>query len=286
MTGLELGTPRVQDPLFSQPYDCILAADGSPWLEYHRTGGGYLLRYPGRADFHLAADGWDIQAWPVPGASEATLLHLYRNQVRPLALSRQGRLVLHASAVDLGGRGIAFGGPSGHGKSTLAAAFARQGAGFLCDDGLLLDVEDSAIRVEPADPSLRLWEDSLEALAIPPETLAPPLDYTPKGRLLAGAVLPHCTEPRPLAALFLLGDDEADTRIQPVPPAEALRALLRLITVLDRDARDVLAAHFEALSRMVRQVEVLRLAYPRRYEALPGVLGAVAACVSGPRRGA
>ncbi len=277
MSALERHPPRAQDPLPTEPFERILATDGSPWLDVHRTPAGYLLRYPGRADFAVAADGLAAEAWPVPGAPEATLAHLWRNQVRPLALSRQGRVVLHASAVDLQGAGLAFAGPSGRGKSTLAAAFARRGAGFLCDDGLLLDLGGDDILIEPGDPSLRLWEDSHAALEPSGAALAPPLDYTPKARLLAGEGLAHCPEPRPLRALYLLGPGEADAvALEPVPPPEALRALLRLLTVLDLEARDVLAAHFQELARLAERPIVWRLDYPRRYEALEGVVEAVA----------
>ncbi len=62
-------------------------------------------------------------------------------------------------------RRIAFGALR-HGKSTLAAAFARQGAGFLCDDGLLLDVEDSAIRAY-CGPVPPFGEDSRSSHILP-----------------------------------------------------------------------------------------------------------------------
>jgi hypothetical protein len=279
MNGPLAHPPRPQAPLETLPFERIAAPDGTSWLEFHREARGYRLRFPGHADFGLSADGQEIEVWPAPGASEATVRHLYLNQVRPLALSRQGRLVLHASAVDLEGQGIAFAGPSGRGKSTLAAAFARRGAGFLCDDGLRLDLEADGIRIEPSDASLRLWEDSREALALEEAALAPPLDYTPKARLLAGAGLPHCAEPRPLRALFLLGEDTPHVRITPLAPADALRELLRLLTVLDLEARDVLAAHFQALTRIAGAGLVFGLEHPRRYAALAEVRGAVAAHV-------
>jgi serine kinase of HPr protein (carbohydrate metabolism regulator) len=90
--------------------------------------------------------------------TSATVEHLYLNQVLPLALSRQGKLVLHGSAVDIGGQGVAFLGESGRGKSTLAASFATEGTRFLTDDGLLLEWVGECCMIIPSHPSIRLWQ--------------------------------------------------------------------------------------------------------------------------------
>ena len=68
--------------------------DGSLWTSFYRCDGGYLLRFPGLADFEVSGDGASVQGWPVPGVAVHTVEHLHLNQVLPLALSRQGQLVL------------------------------------------------------------------------------------------------------------------------------------------------------------------------------------------------
>ena len=134
--------------------------DGTLWTQFYRQGGGYLLRFPDLADFEVSADGATVLGFPAPGVTSPTVEHLYLNQVLPLALSRQGKLVLHGSAVDIGGQGVAFLGESGRGKSTLAASFATEGTRFLTDDGLLLEWVDGHCMIVPSHPSIRLWEDS------------------------------------------------------------------------------------------------------------------------------
>src|SRR5574340_1151913 len=101
---------------------------------------------------------------PAPAGGEQTVEHLYLNQVLPLALSMQGKLVFHASAVEIGEVAVAFMGESGKGKSTLAASFATHGYRFLTDDGLVIEAEDEGHRIVPSHPSLRLWQDSEGAL--------------------------------------------------------------------------------------------------------------------------
>ena len=127
-----------------------------------------------------------MQGFPAPGVTSPTVEHLYLNQVLPLALSRQGKLVLHGSAVDIAGQGVAFLGESGRGKSTLAASFATEGTRFLTDDGLLLEWVDGRCMIIPSHPSIRLWEDSQEALVNSSAEMAPAVSFTSKARFLAG----------------------------------------------------------------------------------------------------
>ncbi|MBK8358824.1 MAG: hypothetical protein IPL15_07500 [Comamonadaceae bacterium] len=138
--------------------------------------------------------------------TSATVEHLYLNQVLPLALSRQGKLVLHGSAVDIGGQGVAFLGESGRGKSTLAASFATEGTRFLTDDGLLLEWVSDQCMILPSHPSIRLWEDSQDALVSDSATVAPAVSFTTKSRFLAGPGIPFCDEAWPLQRVFFLGD--------------------------------------------------------------------------------
>ena len=101
----------------------------------------------------MSADAGRVTCHPAPDTPDAVTQHLYLNQVLPLALSKQGKLVFHASAVEVADGAIAFVAESGRGKSTLAASFAIDGFRFLTDDGLV--VEPSAQgHVASAQPSV------------------------------------------------------------------------------------------------------------------------------------
>ena len=224
----------------------------------------------------MSADGASVQGFPAPGVTSPTVEHLYLNQVLPLALSRQGKLVLHGSAVDIGGQGVAFLGESGRGKSTLAASFATEGTRFLTDDGLLLEWVDGRCMIIPSHPSIRLWEDSQEALVNESAALAPAVSFTSKARFLAGQGIAFCDESRPLHRVFFLGEGDAQApTIEPLRPAEALIELVKHSFLLDIEARDMLMRHFDDLTRLAELPIYFRLDYPRDYDALPAVREAI-----------
>ena len=267
---------RPMAPIGEEAFHQWVFPDGTLWTQFFRQGAGYLLRFPELADFEVSADGCIVQGWPAPDVPSPTVEHLYLNQVMPLALSRQGKLVLHGSAVDIGGQGIAFLGESGRGKSTLAASFATEGRRFLTDDGLQLVWVDGHCMILPSHPSIRLWEDSQDALVGESVAMAPAVSFTSKSRLLAGPGIAFCDEARPLRRLFILGEGEVETpTIEPLRPAEALIELVKHSFLLDIEARDMLAQHFDDLSRLAALPICYRLDYRRSYEALPSVGEAV-----------
>lgn len=264
----------MQTPLQHSPFHRILLPDSSPWCDQYRIEGGYLLRFPGLADFEVASHGRTITCCPAPRTDEATLAHLLQNQVLPLAMSRQGRLVLHASASVLDGVALAFVGVSGRGKSTLAAAFAAQGHPFLTDDGLQLEQQVEQVLALPGPASLRLWDDSLEAIGpARVAATAAALQHTPKFRLLADATLRHRALACPLAGIYFLGEAEVDsTSIAPLVGQEVMLRLLQHCFLLDVEARTLLGQAFATTAALVRKVSAWQLEYPRRYDALPGVV--------------
>ena len=250
--------------------------DGTEWTSFYRQGSAYLLRFPGLADFEVSSDGSNVQGWPVPGVSPQTVEHLHLNQVLPLALSRQGQLVLHGSAIDVGGRGVAFVGESGRGKSTLAASFATSGGRFLTDDGLHLQWVSGVCQIIPSHPSIRLWEDSQSELTSANTIAAPALDFTSKARLLAGADIAFCVDSLPLRRVYFLGTGDAESvAIEVMKPAAALIELLRNSFLLDIDERHMLALHFDELCRLANLPIYYHLDYRRRYEDLSYVRDAI-----------
>lgn len=270
-----------QSPRADEPFQIWPSPDGTAWVQFHRRDGGYVLRFPALADFDVSLDGRTARVTPVPGVSDGTIEHLYLNQVLPLALSRQGQVVLHASAVGLAGNGVAFIGESGRGKSTLAASFATTGSRFLTDDGLQLRWLDGKCWVVPSHPSIRLWEDSEGALITHAVSKAPAVDFTTKVRLLAGDHIAFCTETQPLRRVYFLGDGTAPTlAIDSMAPVEALMALVKNTFLLDIEEQQLLAWHFDEMVRLAALPIFFRLDYPRRYEDLPQIRAAIIQHVS------
>ena len=261
---------RYQTPIREAAFHQWTLPDGTLWALVFRRGAGYLLRFPELVDFEVSADGCNVQGWPVPGVTPPTVEHLYINQILPLALSQQGSLVLHGSAVDIEGRGVAFLGESGRGKSTLAASFAAAETRFLTDDVLHLRWLGSRCMIIPSQPSIRLWKDSQQALLLETAAIAPAVSFTTKARLLTGPDIIFCDQARPLHRIFFLGEGDVQAAtIEPMRPADVLIDLVKHSFLLDIEDQKVLGGHFDELVRLAEIPIHYRLDYPRDYEALP-----------------
>ena len=261
---------RRQETIAEAPFHEWAFPDGTVSAQFFRSGEGYLLRFPELADFSISDDALAVACQPAPGVSRDACQHLYLNQVLPLVLSKQGKLVFHASAVQIDGGAVAILGESGRGKSTLAASFAASGSPFLTDDGLVVEPSGKGFRILPSHPSIRLWQDSQEALIGPEGKAAPPLAYTAKARLLAGPGLAFCAQARPLRRAFFLGEGNASVAtFEPLSAAQALMEWVKHSFLLDPKARPALASHFDSVAALAGRVRCFRLDYPRRFEELP-----------------
>lgn len=276
MIELRLQSARLQPPAAHPPFHTWTFPDGTLWTEFHRADGGFLLRFPDLADFQVSADALAVTGFPAPEVSEATMRHLYLNQVLPLVLSKLGKLVFHASAVEVGEGAIAFVAESGRGKSTLAASFAVNGFRFLTDDGLVVEVADPGYQALPSHPSIRLWADSAAVLVPPTAQCAPSVRYTAKVRFLADEDLVFCEQPRPLRRVYFLGDGRAATlEFQCLSGAEALVEWVKHSFLLDIEEKPRLASHFDQVAKLANQPIHYRLDYPRRFEDLARVREAI-----------
>lgn len=234
---------------------------GEPALKIWEVNQGAFVRmaYDDGTQFWLDHSRENIWAtWPdhLPLANTTSYL---LGPVLGMLLRLRGVVCLHASAVSLGGRSIAFLGSAGAGKSTTAAAFARQGYGVLSDDIAALAEKKGGFQVLPAYPHLCLWPNSVEALYGSPEALPRFIPDWEKRRLtLGGEEARFEAHPLPLGAIYILGERRAD----PAPFVESIElrpALISLVTetyankLLDRDLR---ASEFALLGRLVTMVPI------------------------------
>jgi hypothetical protein len=269
------GPARAQLPLRVRPIQEQFSRGGTLWSQFFRSEAGYLLRFPGLADFEVTGDGAEVRCQPAQGISDDSIEHLFLNQVVPLALSRS-RLILHAGAVAVDRTGLAFMGESGKGKSTLVASFAGAGFPVLTDEALCLVPGERSCLALPSHPSIRMWNDSQQALVPPGAACASPVGHTPKARLLAGDFLPFCREAKALDRIYVLGDGTSrDVEIEQLSPSAALLALVRNSFVLEVDRAQFLASHFDRLAELTSRIGFWRLDYPRRFEMLAQVRTAI-----------
>ncbi len=100
--------------------------------------GGAVLRIPDHVDFELDASLARATVRPVGEQDEELISMLATGHLLSTLLGLRGELVLHSSAVVLGGTTIAATGPSNAGKTTIAGLLALRGAEVLCDDAARL----------------------------------------------------------------------------------------------------------------------------------------------------
>lgn len=134
------------------------------------AGNEMLIRIGGVARYLLRA-GSAVVVAPEDGASEDEVRAFLLTVVFGALLHQRDELVLHGSAVAIGGRAVAFLGFSGLGKSTLAAGFRRRGYPVLTDDLCVVRRLGEAWSVPPSFPHMKLWLDALERLELSAEGL-------------------------------------------------------------------------------------------------------------------
>jgi hypothetical protein len=239
--------------------------DGRPWLEVWRLEDGTRLayRYADGTEFVIDRAGTQIAAWsPLP---HREVLSYFLGPIMGVVLRLRGLTCLHASAVAIDGRAVAFVGASGAGKSSTAAALARMGYPGLTDDIVPLVHAGTAWMAQPGYPRIRLWPPAIEALAgVPSRLPLRPrrfdserfcLDLTRDGHAFQ-------TTPLPLGMIYLLDprvDDPGAPHFTPVPPATALLALVAETFATRVQDSALRAAEFETLSRVVSTVPVRRI---------------------------
>jgi hypothetical protein len=138
-------------------------ATGPTW---ERAGNRFLLRIPNIARF-LLEDGRSIAFEADEAAEPRDVAVFLSGSVFGILLHQRNQIVLHSSAVLVGGKAVLFCGVSGAGKSTLAAALGERGYPLIADDQCAIDIGDDGVpRIQADGRQLRLWERSIVGLGL------------------------------------------------------------------------------------------------------------------------
>jgi len=229
---------------------------------FYTLARGTVLRYPGLCDFAGDPEFERITVHLHPGADEDLLPVLISGAVLAVHLMLHHALVLHASAVNIGGSAVAFVGSSGMGKSTLAAALGTLGCALVSDD--LLRVDGNV--VHPGATENRLRQNARDlAQGDTYETADGRLALRP--RTLVGAPLPlaACVVPR-------FNHEFTKVDLRRLGTAEALLRLSRYPRVLGWRDEASMAATFQGLGDLVEQVPVFEAKIPWGPPFADGVL--------------
>jgi hypothetical protein len=246
--------------------------DGTVLYSLVRDQDRCVLRYPGLCEFVGDPILSDVTVHLHPGVDPGLVRVLAAGALIAIHLRLRHELVLHASAVRVDGRALAFVGASGMGKSTLAAALCREGHELVSDDVLRVDLTDPAVvRAHPGSTETRLRLSARHlADTAPPDTVRPTAD----GRL---AVRPAAwsTAPLPLLACVVPRPShraEEDVAVERLPPVASLMRLSQFPRIVGWIDPISTAADFQALGDLIERVPVFEARIPWGLPFAPGVL--------------
>jgi hypothetical protein len=260
--------------------DGDLQAEGEPLVEWlpHEQGTLHARLYERGDAYRLWIDGvgWYLVDPEGPCVAVPESEEPVRREERLwglpalLCFLRRGDLPLHASAVQVGDGALVIGAPSRSGKTTLAAAFWREGFRVLSED--LVCIAPSGPSVLPGPALLRLRPDMAEHLGIygePAAIVGPDRVRLPLAGTGAGD-----SRPVPLRGVVVIGDASERVSMARLTAVEAIPALWQLSFALPEI--EAAARCFRDLTDLASAVPVWELRRPVSVEALPRVLHEVA----------
>jgi hypothetical protein len=236
-----------------------------------------ILRFSEWGTF--AIDGGRILCAPRrPLDDRATQEHLV-SLALPLWLERRGLPVLHGATVVVDGGAVVFLGPSGTGKSVLAAAFAQDGHDILGDDAIALGESGGVFEARPSVPLMRLFPSAVrnlcgEAVAAvsgqaKSHVAIDPSAFPETGRTLKCIYLARRVDPAGAAP---------PVSVERVHPRDAVVELVRNSPM--RRAVEAIGLQGERVRKfaaLAASVSVRRLAYSSGFDRLGAVRAAVLA---------
>ncbi len=223
-------------------------------LECIAGEGGLELSVADHGRFVIDRRGGRITFVRGPQAEEPSAVsELVLGPALSLALALQNVWSLHASAVETGGRALAFLGVSGIGKSTLAHELPAVSNGYcrcVADDVLPITLAADGVQALPRFPQLKYPPDRQPGAGVPASL--------------------------PLVGIYLLTPRTSGAvTVEPVNGYAAVLALVRHTHCTRLFPQELLRRHFDFCSRLVSAVPVWRLSYPKRRSIWPDVEAAL-----------
>lgn len=201
--------------------------DDGPLLQIGADG---ICRFTiaGVAAFRVDAEGREINIEPYAAIDTPDVRVLLFGIVFAIACFRRKLLPLHASGVQIGDKAVAFVGPSGIGKSTIAASFFKRGYAVMSDDVAVIEPDaPGGPRLLPAFPRLKLWRDVMNGFAFSTGGLEHTRGELDKFHLPVNEAF--ATESLPLAAVYHLGEafEAGEEEMTPLRGVDAFLAMER-----------------------------------------------------------
>ena len=239
-----------------------LEADGTAWQTVERIGGQYRVSYADTAVFTILQTLDEVEYQWLGAEDGGTGQILLEGFVLGLLAGLRGALVLHASAVELpDGRALAFIGPSGTGKSTMAALLTRAGCRLLADDVVAVEFSDppGSVRIHSGIQVARLRRSAWE-LGQDRKDTSIGISVDERMLVQADELVSGSFE---LAAIWIPSPDReaSEAVISPLSLAESFREILSNMRVQMNDAGSQLRG-LDSAARLLAEIPVSTLTAP------------------------
>jgi hypothetical protein len=279
---LSLGTEGIFADATSQ-----VTFDRRSWIHQHELASGWsYLRFDGLFEFLVSPRGNRI-IYGFLGAVPLESFQTYAlGRVISFALVKMGCEPLHAAAVVVDGRAVAFMGASSFGKSSLAACFVADGYRLLTDDVLRLDWRGSHYVAFPGPPRLKLLPSVARKFVRGAEAgvvMNPREAHTKSPKRVFLLSPTQCVStPVPLGAIYAVTAPREVYRKQQIKlgALSPLQALVKVLAFTHNDKlidSNRLTRQLDAARRLIAAVPVRSLAYPRVLASLTEVKDALLA---------
>jgi energy-coupling factor transporter ATP-binding protein EcfA2 len=204
-------------------------------------------------------------------------------------LHLRGATSLHAGAVTIAGRAVAIVGSKGAGKSTTVAYLARLGHRVSADDVTVLLEAGGLWQVSPGPARMALWPGTLAALGMDWRALPTVLSPGEKRSVqLSFDASPGPfrfeSEPRPLAAIYVLGEQDpglAEPAIEQLSAADGLLHLLDHAQGWMPNDAEARTHGFTRISLLAQRVPIRKVQRPVGLDAVPALAEAIVADQTG-----
>ena len=223
--------------------------------------GAVNVEFSAMSRFRISSDQDRIEFTVRPSGSLGEAVVLLQGWVMAMTVMLRGGVVLHASAVDTDGMGLAFLADSGMGKSTVTAMGLRDGATLVSDD---------VLRVEETSGGAVVAYPGLTAIRLRPSAgdLAPLIPGVTVGETVDGRVLARVergdADPVALHAVFVPLPSRTAKRLDVkwLDPAIAAVELNHYPRVYDWQISGPQRSQFELTSKMATSLPVGLLSIP------------------------
>ena len=222
----------------------------------------YLIHLP--ICSYFVKDGNSITIELKENADQPSVRLFLLTNAMAAVLHQRNKVALHAGAIQTKKGLVVICGESGAGKSTTISALQQKGYKIFVDDVLVLEKDKDNVVGVAAYPTLKLWDDTIEKLA---------LGVMPEEQKLRESVNKYrvsfqedfTTKPIPVYKLFYLRKEEVNASIE-VTIKVGLEAFKILYSQLYRTSminnNQSQAILFERLNQLINQTGLFEVVRP------------------------